>query len=228
MKIKNAAVFLVSVMLAGTVFGQIKVACMGDSITAGFGVKNKRTHSYPSRLSELMGEKYDVRNFGASGRTLLRGEKEAYLATGQYKKAQEFNGDIITFKLGTNDSKAKHWANKDNMEKDLNAWIDDLRNANSNVVIYLCLPVPVFSRNGGDREGKGINSQNVRDILPVIKKVAKDRKTKLIDLHTPLLSHPEYFPDGVHPNEEGALAIAKEIHMALTKDKKSEANKEKE
>ncbi|MFC1497610.1 GDSL-type esterase/lipase family protein [Verrucomicrobiota bacterium] len=225
MKIKNTAVFLVSVMLAGTVFGQIKVACMGDSITVGYGVKDKRNNSYPARLSKLMGEGYDVRGFGGAGRTILRGER-GYATASRYELAKAFQPDIIVMKLGTNDSKSKEWVNKDNLEKDLNLYVDEFRSANSNVVIYLCLPAPAFSKTGGERTGGGINSQNVREVLPVIRKVAKDRKTGLIDLHTPMENHPEYFNDGVHPNEEGALLIAKEIHKALTKDKKSEANKE--
>ena len=30
----------------------------------------------------------------------------------------------------------------------------------------------------------------------------------LIDNNSPLLNHPEYFSDGVHPNEQGAGIIA--------------------
>ena len=48
----------------------VRIACVGDSITQGVGaVKGK---SYPSQLQALLGDKWLVRNFGVSGRTLLK------------------------------------------------------------------------------------------------------------------------------------------------------------
>lgn len=54
----------------------VKIACVGNSITYGAGIKNRFQNSYPGILSQLMGEGYDVRNFGISGRVLLN--KETY------------------------------------------------------------------------------------------------------------------------------------------------------
>lgn len=50
----------------------IKIACAGDSITEGAGLSNPSTQSYPARLQKLLGTNYNVRNFGGSGRTLLK------------------------------------------------------------------------------------------------------------------------------------------------------------
>ncbi|MFC1497412.1 GDSL-type esterase/lipase family protein [Verrucomicrobiota bacterium] len=217
MRVRNTfAVLLVCLLFAGSAFAQIKVACMGDSITAGDKLKNRNTQAYPARLAELMGGKYDVKNFGASGRTLLREGKESYFTSGRYRQAKDFNADIITLKLGTNDSKLEYWKRRGEMEKDLNLYIDEFRKANSKVKIYLCLPVPVYRKTDNKRLRDKISNERLKDILPIIRKVAEDRKTGLIDLNTPLLNHPEYFPDGIHPNEAGALVIAKEIHKALT------------
>ena len=49
----------------------IKVACVGNSITEGVGTKSKKTESYPAVMQRIMGEKYEVKNFGYSGRTML-------------------------------------------------------------------------------------------------------------------------------------------------------------
>ena len=48
----------------------VRVACVGDSITEGAGVRdpNKR---YPAQLGVLLGANYDVKNFGVSGTTML-------------------------------------------------------------------------------------------------------------------------------------------------------------
>ena len=49
-----------------------KVACIGDSITYGLGLANRAAESYPVQLQKLLDEsepgKYEVRNFGNSGR----------------------------------------------------------------------------------------------------------------------------------------------------------------
>ncbi len=48
---------------------QIKVACVGDSITAGYGLANPGTQSYPAQLQTILGGGYTVENYGASGAT---------------------------------------------------------------------------------------------------------------------------------------------------------------
>jgi len=50
----------------------VKIACVGDSITEGSGLTSPATQSYPARLQRLLGTNYNVRNFGVSGRTLLK------------------------------------------------------------------------------------------------------------------------------------------------------------
>ena len=51
---------------------KIKVACIGDSITYGAAIEDRVNYSYPSQLQVLLGENYEVGNFGRSGATLLR------------------------------------------------------------------------------------------------------------------------------------------------------------
>ena len=46
--------------------GQIKVACVGDSITYGHGVENWKQNNYPAQLQQILGDKYNVANFGSS------------------------------------------------------------------------------------------------------------------------------------------------------------------
>ena len=49
----------------------LRIACVGDSITAGARVEAE-LESYPAQLSQQLGEGYEVRNFGLGGATLLR------------------------------------------------------------------------------------------------------------------------------------------------------------
>ena len=53
-----------------------RVACVGDSITYGAGIKNRAKNCYPVRLGRLLGPGYGCRNFGVNGATMLkRGDK---------------------------------------------------------------------------------------------------------------------------------------------------------
>ena len=52
---------------------KIKVACLGNSITAGAGISNE-ADKYPSQLQNLLGDGYEVRNFGQNSQTVqMRG-----------------------------------------------------------------------------------------------------------------------------------------------------------
>ena len=96
---------------------QIRVACIGNSITYGYGIDAKFQHAYPGILQQLLGPKYDVRNFGMSGRTLLQKGDFPYMREYIYRRAKNFQPDIITIKLGTNDSKPHNWCYKKDFQK---------------------------------------------------------------------------------------------------------------
>ena len=82
----------------------IKIACVGNSITEGFGLENPSQESYPAVLQSLLGYDYEVGNFGLSARTLLMKGDLPYMKEQRFKDALEFLPDIVTIKLGTNDS----------------------------------------------------------------------------------------------------------------------------
>ena len=50
---------------------RIKVACVGNSITYGTGLSDRATQSYPVKLQKLLGERYEVENFGKPGAPCL-------------------------------------------------------------------------------------------------------------------------------------------------------------
>lgn len=63
----------------------IRVACVGNSITVGHGLKDSNLDSYPSQLGMLLGDDYDVRNFGVSGYTMLKKGDRPYWNTAQFQ-----------------------------------------------------------------------------------------------------------------------------------------------
>ena len=45
---------------------QKRIACIGDSITFGYAMKDKKV-SYPGFLQDMLGKDFEVKNFGNSG-----------------------------------------------------------------------------------------------------------------------------------------------------------------
>lgn len=186
----------------------IKVGCIGNSITSGS--RGKEDVAYPALLGKLLGEVYDVRNFGVSGRTLLRNGDYPYWKEKKYQDALEFNPDIVIIKLGTNDSKPQNWRYKNEFEKDYCDLIESFLSLNSHPKIFICKPVPAFKVMWGIRDSIIVN-----DILSIIEKISKEKGVEIIDLYKALTGKENLFPDAIHPNEEGAAMIAKEIYEAI-------------
>ncbi len=214
--IKHLGWIMLLIFLTGSIQAQekapVKVACVGNSITQGVGVKNMFQDSYPGVLAQWLGKGYDVRNYGYSGRTMLMNGDRPYMKEQKYQDALAFEPDIVTIKLGTNDTKSINWPEHGHeFEQDMRTMVAAFQALPSHPTIYLCYPVPPTKVQWTIND-----STIVQEIIPIIDKIAKDMQVNVIDLHTPLLSHPECFPDCVHPNEEGAVRIATEIYRTLT------------
>jgi lysophospholipase L1-like esterase len=83
----------------------IKVACIGNSITYGSGIQDREKYAYPSQLQQMLGRGWEVKNFGISGRTLLKKGDYPYRNEQAFSDAKNFNPDVVIIKLGTNDTK---------------------------------------------------------------------------------------------------------------------------
>jgi lysophospholipase L1-like esterase len=188
----------------------IKVACIGDSITEGAGVDNQTVNAYPVVLGRLLGTNYQTRNFGVSGRTLLRKGDYPYWNEAAFRNATNYGPDIVTIKLGTNDSKPYNWRYKDQFARDLRDLIDVFANLPSHPRVLVCLPVPAYAVNFD------INPEVIKnEIIPILKQVAREKGAMIVDLYTELSGRPDLFPDNIHPNAAGAALIARTLHGAL-------------
>lgn len=189
----------------------VKVACVGDSITEGSGLADRKTQAYPAQLQRMLGDKWLVGNFGRSARTLLNAGDFPYQTTGPLKEALEFKPDVVIIMLGTNDSKPQNWKFKDRFVGDYKDLIGKFRVLESKPRIFICRPVQVIGP-----ERFAIRASVVEEALPLIAQVAKEEQTGLIDMRAALEGHAELLPDGVHPNAEGAALMAKAAYRALT------------
>ena len=189
----------------------VRVACIGNSITFGAGIRNRSRDSYPSVLARLLGDSYWVKNFGVSARTMLNKGDHPYMNEPAYKNALAFNPNIVVIKLGTNDSKSFNWKYKADFMKDAQTMIDAFKGLPSQPKIYLCYPSKAYLT------GDGINDDIIsKEIIPMIKKLAKKNDLSVIDLHTAMDGMPELFPDRIHPNEKGAQVMAKAVYQSIS------------
>ena len=190
----------------------IKVACVGDSITAGVGARDPRSGSYPALLQERLGKRYEVRNFGVSARTMLRSGDHPYHKENAFREALAFKPDIVTILLGTNDSKPQNWAHKEDFIPSAKELIDAFKAANPRARIYVCLPVPAFPENFG------ITDKVIKEeVIPELRQLATAEKLPVIDLNKPMTGHAEMVPDKVHPNDAGYQLMADVLAKALVR-----------
>jgi len=203
---------LISCSLTG--LGQqqlIKIACVGNSITYGSGIKNRAQHSYPAQLQYWLGDDYEVKNFGVGGATMLKKGNKPYWIQAEFQQVKDYQPDIIIIKLGTNDSKPKNWQYASDFEADYKQMIKEFQALKSKPRVMVALPVPVFTE-----EKWGISQAVVRDeILPIVERVGNALNCDIIDLYHPLEDYGRFFPDQVHPDPLGAELMVKEIYVKL-------------
>lgn len=191
----------------------LRVACIGNSITDGMTIDLKGHNSYPAQLQRILGTGYHVKNYGVSARTLLRKGNLPYVNELAWKDALDFNPNIVIIKLGTNDSKAANWKHKEEFQGDLQSMIDQLRALPAHPVIYLVRPLVAAEKVVNEMS---INNEVIeKEIIPIINKVAKKNKLRVLDFREELNRDDLMSPDGVHPNKKGAAVIAQRVAEAI-------------
>lgn len=194
----------------------IRVACIGNSITYGYGLKDRDKEAYPVILQELLGSKYEVKNFGKSGATLLANGHRPYFEQEEFSQALSYRPDIAVIHLGVNDTDPRNWPNyQDEFVPDYRHLIDTLRAKNPNVRILIARTTPIGVEH--PRFESGTRDWQLQ-IQRSIEQVAKSTGVELIDFHTPLYPYPHYFPDAVHPTVAGARILAKTVYEAISGD----------
>ena len=94
---------------------------------------------------------------------------------------------------------------------DAQKMIDELKALPAKPDIYMVYPVKAMSQAFDISDSVIVN-----EIIPMIKKLARKNKLKVIDLHSVFDGRSEWFiGDGIHPNDKGAAVIAEEVGKAI-------------
>ena len=195
---------------------QTRIACVGDSITYGATIRDKSHDSYPAQLGTMLGRKYSVKNFGASGYTLQESCDRPYTSHKRYKKSLDFKPDVVLIMLGTNDTKPYNWISTEAFQDDYRQLILSYQELPSSPDVILMPPASVFPENFNPAKPYKIRAGVAGEAAKAVRELAKELGLPFIDIHEVTASHPEFFlQDGVHPNELGAKAIARTVYEAL-------------
>ena len=215
MKRAQLAFLFVSVLLFLSPVGgrsTVRIACIGNSITYGAGIVHRELNCYPAQLQAMLGEGFEVRNFGKNGATVLRQGDLPYITQEECRQALEYLPHLVIVELGTNDSKLRNRSALPAFESDYAELVQTFERLSSKPRVVLLLPPPAFTT-----DTIGItNSVISGKILPAIQSVAYARGCEVVNLYNYLLDRPAYFPDHIHPSSIGAGLIATRLYDAVT------------
>ena len=165
----------------------LRVACVGDSITAGYLASNQ-SMAYPGRLQKLLDaahpHAYSVVNLGAGGATLQKNTTSPYWKRKQFDDFLKGTWDIVIMMLGTNDAHEEpaDWpaacsspaatAETCSYIADYHALIKTARSRTSTHAPLLAVAVPPPLMR---EAAYGMNQTVINDILPrLIPRIAMD------------------------------------------------------
>lgn len=181
----------------------VRIVCVGNSITAGFGSTSEET-AWPALANKLLGNQYAVSNCAVSGTTMFKRSNAPYWATDRFAKAKSLHPQILILSLGTNDADPWRWKSlKNEFRSDYLAMVEAFRQGGKDPIIYVCLPPPLF---GPDKAPQ--NKVVEEELIPLLKEIGKELGAYIIDYHQPLLHADKEFPDNVHPDDAGSALMA--------------------
>ena len=186
-----------------------KIACVGDSITFGYGLGNPSSESYPAQLAQRLGSAHTVQNFGVSGATLLKNGDKPYWDETAYASSGTFDPDVVVVMLGTNDAKPQNWAKEAEFAPNYAELIQHYRALGA--LVYVATPPPVYPPGAFDIPPDVVENE----VVPLVHTIATDAGAPLVDVFTALSGKASDFPDTVHPNATGAGLIADAVKAAL-------------
>lgn len=204
-----AFAFIVPAIMWGQNKKQIRISCVGASITEGYGTDQPWSkNSYPGQLETFLGKGYHVENYGRGGCTMLRKGDCPYWTMEKFEPSLKSNPDIVFIDLGGNDAKLRNRIHKADFIKDACDLVKIYQDLPSHPRVILMTATTGFTQDSTEIWDTAI----MRDINPLIIQAAKKAKVEVIDMHSLLIGRRDLVIDGIHPNNEGAGIMAR--HMA--------------
>jgi lysophospholipase L1-like esterase len=190
-----------------------RIAFLGDSITAGVGVKTPKTDRYSTVATRLLQQRYPgitEINLGRSGQALCQQKPD-------YAEAEVLsqNPDAVVIQWGVND---QYWGySVTEFTAKYEDLVSALRRAKPKMPIVLTTPVADF--RWPENQDAWIGQAAV-----AIQEIAARHRCHLADTHHALDHRKAFYADAIHPNNAGAEAMARSIAEALSAEPLSPEN----
>lgn len=208
-------------------FSDIKITCLGDSITQAVNLDNLDNYqelAYPHILQETLDAR-KVYNLGIGGSSIGRYWADAFVD--RYQKIPE-DSDIILVMGGTNDefcASLVEFGNSAERKRrtfwgDLDELMDGLKTDYPNAEVIFMTPLPNSLQDHLKIQHPYLIPQD--KFADVIKELADEHGMEVIDLYNSniLDGHDKdnvlhFMPDGVHPNAEGYEILGEHVAADL-------------
>ena len=164
-----------------------------------------------TKLSCLLGAGYDVRNFGHSAHSMLKIADKSYWDSPMFQAAQDFQPDIVTIMLGTNDAHPDYWPQyQSDYVSDYGDMITFFENLPSKPrVIVLGLP---YLKPGGRYDGVVA----LDALLPDVAVAARVDYVEIWDVQLDSsLSEQQLMKDPIHPSAASHTIIAETVYPVV-------------
>ena len=208
-------------------FSEIKIACLGDSITQAVNLDTLDHYqelAWPHVLKEALGAEKVV-NLGIGGSSIGRYWADAFVD--RYTEIPE-DTDLIFVMGGTNDGFCASFVEFGNSEEraprtfwgDLDELMDGLKEDYPEAEVIFLTPIPNSLHDYLKAERKYLMPQE--EFSEVIITLAEEHGMEVFDLYNSniLDGHDKdnilhLMPDGVHPNEEGYRILGEHVAAEL-------------
>ena len=185
-----------------------KVACVGDSITWGFTILNPGKYGYPAVLQQLLGDGFEVRNFGFNDAAARFDAETPYISKRVYRDSLAWEPDVVILMLGTNDTKPWNW-NPEIFRRDYARIVDSYLALPSHPKVVMVAPIRIFRMI--TTPFLALHPDVLEDgVRPALRGIAEQKGLQLVDLYD-LFDSPRYCRDGVHPQRQGARLLAETL-----------------
>lgn len=178
----------------------IRISCVGDSITFGYGLGDREEECWVSLLPALLADGCRAGNYGLSGSCVLSDGYLPWLGSPQAREFWAAEEDLVIVMLGTNDVADAAW-DAERFEGEYGDLVARVQHKAGNPRVIIMLPPRIFA-------SPALDETLVEEAIPAIRRVQERAGADLVDLYTLTMDHPEWFDDGLHPNAEGNEAIA--------------------
>ncbi len=186
--------------------GKYVIGCVGDSLTAGGGVSDPATESYPAYLDTYLGDMFTVNNYGVGGATLRVGTGADYTNTPQYQQSIADQCDAYIIMLGSND--INNMWDPEEFKRQFDICVNTYYSLPNNPVIFLS--TPAFPFVDGVVSGYPMRVVFQDQIVPTYKEMCAKYGATLIPTLDITMGRGELYSDLLHPNAQGYQLIAQQ------------------